>query len=286
MTQPTKNKMIPLIFKFIMAILAWLPAKAQVIENHSIDDKLKEISGLELLNDSTLIAFNDGGNKSEIYLLNFRGDILRTVDVKDTKNHDWEDIAIDQEYVYIGDIGNNENKRDNLSIVKIKTSDILTRDEVEAEEISFRYREQSEFPPEKEALYFDAEGMTVYNDSIWIFTKDRSNPFKGVSFVYKIPTKPGDYTVASSQKIEIGSDGWWKDGITAADFYDGLFYLLTYNRYIVMKYESGKFTRVKEYLFDGITQRESIVVLNNQAIFVADEENPIVGKVLMYKIQP
>jgi len=166
-----KQKMIPLIFKLIMAILAWLPAKAQVLEYYPIDDKLQEISGLELLNDSTLIAFNDGGNKSEIYLLNLKGEILRTVDVEDTKNRDWEDIAIDKEYVYIGDIGNNENKRDNLSIVKLKISDILTRDEVEAETISFRYQEQTAFPPKMEEMYYDAEGMTICGDSIWIFTK-------------------------------------------------------------------------------------------------------------------
>jgi len=286
MMQFKKQKMIPLIFKLIMVILAWLPAKAQVLEYYPIDDKLQEISGLELLNDSTLIAFNDGGNKSEIYLLNLKGEILRTVDVEDTKNRDWEDIAIDKEYVYIGDIGNNENKRDNLSIVKLKISDILTRDQVEAETISFRYQEQTASPKKLEEMYYDAEGMTICGDSIWIFTKDRSNPFKGISLVYKIPKVPGDYTVSSSHKIEIGMDGWWKDGITAADFHEGLFYLLTYNRYIVMKYQSGGLQLVSEYLFDGITQRESIVVLNNQAIFVADEENPIVGKVLMYKIQP
>ena len=88
MMQFKKQKMIPLIFKLIMVILAWLPAKAQVLEYYPIDDKLQEISGLELLNDSTLIAFNDGGNKSEIYLLNLKGEILRTVDVEDTKNRD------------------------------------------------------------------------------------------------------------------------------------------------------------------------------------------------------
>lgn len=277
--------MIFLIFKWILAFLAALPSHAQVIENFSLSDRLNEISGLELLNDSTLIAFNDGGNKSEIYLLNLKGEILRTIDVKDTKNRDWEDIAIDDNYVYIGDIGNNENKRDNLSIVKIKISDIITRDAVKAETIKFKYAEQSEYPPKKDSLFFDAEGMTVYNDSIWIFTKDRSKPFQGLSYVYKIPTKPGNYTVSHSHEIPIGTDGWWKDGITAADIFGNHFYLLTYHRYMVFEYVNGNFNFLSEHVFDGITQRESIVVLNEEAIFVADENNPIVGGVKMYKIQ-
>lgn len=262
------------------------PAYGQVTQHYSISDKLNEISGLELLNDSTLIAFNDGGNKSEVYLLNLEGEILREVDVLDTKNHDWEDIARDEYYIYIGDIGNNENKRDNLSIVKLRISDILTRDEVEAETISFNYTEQKAYPPKDSELFFDAEGMTVYNDSIWIFTKDRSQPFQGVSYVYKIPTDPGDYTVRASHQLPIGKGGWWKDGITAVDVYGDKFYLLTYNRFIVSQYQNGVFETISEYLFDGITQRESIVVLNEDAIFVADERNPIVGEVQLYKIQP
>ncbi len=278
--------MLFLIYQWWIAFLAVLPVNAQVTAHFSLPKELNEISGLELLNDSTLIAFNDGGNKSEVYLLSLEGEWLRTVDVKDTKNHDWEDIAKDDEYIYIGDIGNNENKRDNLSIVKIKISDILTRDEVEAETIHFEYAEQKEFPPKKDSLFYDAEGMTWYNDSIWVFTKDRSEPFEGNCYVYKIPTKPGKYTVKYSNKIPIGTDGWWKDGITAADVFDGKFYLLTYNRYLVKNYANGKFSHESEYFFDGITQRESIVVLNNRTIFVADEHNPIVGEVQMYKIQP
>ncbi|XOV66312.1 MAG: hypothetical protein ACFHU9_11800 [Fluviicola sp.] len=253
-------------------------------EEYPLSDKLKEISGLELLNDSTLIAFNDGGNKSEIYLLSLEGEILRTVNILDTKNRDWEDIAIDNEYVYIGDIGNNNNDRDSLAILRIKISDILNKEDVEVETIKFRYKEQKSFPPEDAALFYDAEGMSVCNDSIWIFTKDRSKPFQGLSLVYKIPLEPGEYEVSVSHRITIGYDGWWKDGVTAADYYNGQFYLLTYNRYIIYDYKNGSLQMNREQTFDGMTQRESLVVLNEEAIFVADEQNPIVGNVRLYKV--
>lgn len=277
---------LTLFLKWVLALfgLATLPSQAQTIEEFALSDKLNEISGLESLNDSTLIAFNDGGNKSEVYLLNLEGEIVKTVDVLETKNRDWEDITRDDTYVYIGDIGNNQNKRKNLSIVRLKISEILQKDEVEAEYITFRYEDQKIFPPENDSLFYDAEGMTFYNDSIWIFTKDRSIPFIGNSYVYKVPVVPGDYTVSKSLSIPIGESGWWKDGITAVDVYENLFYILTYNRYIIKEWKHGEMVKVSEFVFDKITQRESIVVLNEDAIFVADEHNPIVGGVKMYKI--
>lgn len=274
--------------KWILSFFGFLQltVHAQVVEEFELSEKLEEISGLEQLNDSTLIGFNDGGNKSEVYLLNLQGKIVKTVDVKDTKNHDWEDITRDDTYIYIGDFGNNQNKRDNLSIVRLKIADILSKKEVDADKITFRYEEQTAFPPKDDSLFYDAEGMALYNDSIWIFTKDRSVPFTGISHVYKVPAKPGDYTVKASLRVPIGTDGWWTDGITAVDAYDNRFYLLTYSRYIVKEWKEGKLEDVYEFEFDRITQRESIVVLNKDAIFVADEHNPIVGGVKMYKIRP
>ena len=113
----------------LMQLLFGYSLPDQGEEEYPLSEKLNEISGLELLNDTTLIAFNDGGNKSELYLLNLEGEILRTVNILDTKNRDWEDIAIDDEYVYLGDIGNNNNDRENLVVLRIKISDILIREE-------------------------------------------------------------------------------------------------------------------------------------------------------------
>jgi hypothetical protein len=251
-----------------------------------LSEKLNEISGLETLNDSTLIALNDGGNKSDLFLLNTKGEILREVNVLDVKNHDWEDIAKDDTYIYIGDIGNNENKRENLSILKVRISDILTRDDVEAEKIAFSYAEQEDFPPEKESLFYDAEGIAVYKDSIWVFTKDRSQPFQGISYVYKLPTQPGDYSVEARHKLPVGKGGWWSDGITAVDIYDDLVYILTYNRFAIYSIRNGSFKLEHKHIFGGITQRESLVVLSPDAIFVADERNPLVGEGQIYKIKP
>lgn len=269
-------------------LLFWgsFTASAQLIEHHDLPESLSEISGLELLNDSTLIALNDGGNKPKLYLLNLKGKILKTIDILNVKNKDWEDIAIDAEHIYIGDIGNNDNKRLNLTIYKVKIADVLDKKEVKAKEIKFNYGEQKSFPPIADSLFFDAEGMAVYNDSIWVFTKDRSMTPSGYSSIYKIPTTSGTYTVYASNKVYTGKKGWWVDGVTGVDVFEDHFYILTYNRYIIKKYKDGKFENVSSFKFNALSQRESIVVLNKESIFVADEKNPLVGDMKLYKIKP
>lgn len=273
-----------LIFLFQL-IFGFNPLEFSDNAEYPLPNKLKEISGLEILNDSTLVALNDGGNDAELYLLNFKGEILKEVPLEDTKNRDWEDIARDDNFIYIGDIGNNNNTRENLVVLKVKIEDLLTKDKVKPKKIKFSYKEQTAFPPEDASLFFDAEGMTVLDDSIWIFTKDRSKPFQGKSWVYKLPLTPGDYEISSSNNVITGTDGWWTDGVTAVDHFNDQFYVLTYNRYIVYDYAGGEFKKSKEHVFDRITQRESIVVLNDATIFVADEQNPLAGKGRLCKIR-
>lgn len=276
------NKLL-IVLTFIGSAYA---ASSQLIEHHELSESLAEISGLELLNDSTLIAFNDGGNKPQLYLMNLKGKITKTITVLDAKNKDWEDIAMDEEFIYIGDIGNNSNKRSALKIYKIKIEDVLKKKEVKTKEIKFSYGEQTKLPPSSDSLFFDAEGMTIYKDSIWVFTKDRSTSPNGYSRIYKIPTTPGSYTVYKSEQAYIGKNGWLTDGVTAVDVYEDRFYILTYNRYIIQEYKDGKFKTISTFEFNSISQRESIVVLNKSAIFVADEKNPLTGKMKLYKVKP
>jgi hypothetical protein len=158
--------------------------------------------------------------------------------------------------------------------------------EVKSKEIKFSYGEQTAFPPNADSMFYDVEGMTFYNDSLWLFTKDRSSTPNGYSTIYKVPTNPGDYIVYKSEQAYIGKNGWLTDGVTAVDVYEDHFYILTYNRYIIKKYADGKFTNVSSFKFNSMGQRESIVVLNKQSIFVADEQNPLTGSMKLYKIKP
>ena len=82
---------------------------------------LKEVSGIETTEKSKYYwMLNDGGNKPKIYALSKKGNIKREVSIE-SKNHDWEDLASDDEgNLYIGDFGNNNSDRQNLRILKVK----------------------------------------------------------------------------------------------------------------------------------------------------------------------
>ncbi len=49
---------------------------------------------------------NDSGDAPNIYLVNLSGELVATLDIG-TKNIDWEDIAIHDNKIYIGEIGDN-----------------------------------------------------------------------------------------------------------------------------------------------------------------------------------
>ncbi|MEY3074973.1 MAG: hypothetical protein RJB25_611, partial [Bacteroidota bacterium] len=48
---------------------------------------------------------------------------------------------------------------------------ILNLDSVSATIYPFSYPDQKEFPPPNSNLYYDAESISFFNDSLWIFTK-------------------------------------------------------------------------------------------------------------------
>ena len=42
---------------------------------------------------------------------------------KTVKNYDWESLAADNNFIYVGDFGNNFSNRDNLTILKININE-------------------------------------------------------------------------------------------------------------------------------------------------------------------
>ena len=62
-----------------------------------------------------------------LYELNVtNGNVSRTVTIQNAANVDWEDICTDDDYIYIGDFGNNSGNRTNLRIYKVLKSDNKT----------------------------------------------------------------------------------------------------------------------------------------------------------------
>ncbi|MDX2359483.1 MAG: hypothetical protein QNK23_01665 [Crocinitomicaceae bacterium] len=251
-----------------------------------LPDDLNELSGLEQLDPTTLVGINDGDDGPELYILEFDGTLRKKVHVNGAKNKDWEDLTRDEHFLYIGDIGNNGNKRKNLRIYKVRIKDILAQDTVNSSLIEIAYEEQVEFPPSSEADFnFDAEGLAYRDGQLWVFTKPNTNPWHGKSFVYRFPTKPGKYTMKKYLTVDIGPDGWWSDAITAADFHNGILYVTTYNRLIRFHLGKGLFEN-KTIKFEKLTQKEALLILDDNTFIIGDEKQVVLGggNLYLYRI--
>lgn len=251
----------------------------------SVPDKLKEISGLVFINDSILVGHNDGGNAPKIFFLTVGGKILHEVKIENAKNEDWEDITYDgEDALFIGDIGNNENKRKDLCIYQISLKQALSNDQIQAKILYFSYPNQLAFPPKDENLHFDAEALCFFKDSLYIFTKCRTEPWDGYSYVYSLATNKANQKANFLNTFYVGKSGWWQDAITGADIQGNYCYLTTYNRLMVYKIDNGHLEFDHRIYLKPITQKEAIAVNNKGRMIVADENQAALGGGYLYEV--
>jgi hypothetical protein len=139
-----------------------------------LPDELQETSGLVWF-DNILWTINDSGNEPLIFGFSpDDGHILRTIKLVNANNVDWEEITADEKYLYVGDIGNNDGSRQNLCIYFVPLSNLLKNGflEVQAGKIEFIYSGQDSFKYSPFKTPWDAESFLVFNDSVYVFTKD------------------------------------------------------------------------------------------------------------------
>jgi len=83
-----------------------------------LDEVLSETSGLIFWNNN-LWTHNDNSD-SNIYMLDtLYGRIVQAYPLAGIENRDWEEISQDEDYVYIGDFGNNSGNRTDVRILKV-----------------------------------------------------------------------------------------------------------------------------------------------------------------------
>ena len=166
-----------------------------------LPSELAENSGI-IFYDNLLWTFNDSGGKDKFYGFNFDGEIEKEIEIKDAKNDDWEDIAQDDKYIYIGDFGNNSGTRKNQKIYRVKKENIKnkSKQKVDAKEIKFDFANQTDFSFQGKNTPFDCEAMIEFKGDLYIFTKDWSDR---TTTVYKIPTKKGEYKIAQIEKFNV-----------------------------------------------------------------------------------
>ena len=185
----------------LTAMIGCLPffALAQnnkIARRTALPEVLKEVSGMVRTPSGDLWLLNDSKNPPEI----FRFDPV-TQQLLETRrlpipNRDWEDLATDDSgNLYIGDIGNNKNKRRDLRIYRYNPAT------QSLDSILYRYPDQTAFAPVAEQDWnFNCEAMVFFQDSLHLFSK---NSFKGNFYTkhYVLPTKPGNYVAELRDSI-------------------------------------------------------------------------------------
>jgi len=165
----------------------------------SLPSILPESSGLQCPHPDTCYTFNDGDNGSRIYKINGTGAFLGQTVLSDADQVDYEDIArASDRSVSIGDFGNNSSARQDLVIY---VSNDLQGSISEVQSITYTYEDQMEFPPSSSERNFDVEAMFHYDEALYLFTRNRKNPFDGICKIYRLPDTPGEYVAELIQSF-------------------------------------------------------------------------------------
>ncbi|MEO1009742.1 MAG: hypothetical protein AAFX53_00460 [Bacteroidota bacterium] len=245
--------------------------------------QLEECSGIISVAQDAIWAIEDGGNPDKIHKLDLKGNLIKSLEVKNAKNQDWEDLARDKMgNVYIGDFGNNNSNRKDLIIYKLPDPESESGDKIDAQKIRFYYPEQEKFPPKKAKRFYDAEAFFYHKDWLYIITKNRANPFPGTARIYKVPAREGKHKGILVASFPTCAD-WETCQITAADISPNgkTIVLLSYGTlWKITDFKMDDFSKGTKTVIDlgTRTQLESVCFKDNTTLFLADEERKNSGR--------
>jgi len=163
-----------------------------------LDEVLSETSGLIFWNNN-LWTHNDNSD-SNIYMLDtLYGRIVQAYPLTGIENRDWEEISQDEEYIYIGDFGNNSGNRTDLRILKVSKVSLISGSP-DIDSIEYSYSDQVDFTPAGNDTDFDCEAFIVTGDSIYLFTKQWVS---NQTSLYSLPKNAGNYTAKLRSSLDV-----------------------------------------------------------------------------------
>ena len=157
-----------------------------------LPDEVDESSGLAYMN-GRLWTINDSGGMPVLYAIDtISGEIVQRITVGGSINIDWESLADDEQYIYIGDFGNNSGNRDDLAIYRVLKVDIPLEGDgtVASTKISYTYSDYPGKVENKRENNFDCEAFIAIDDTLYLFSKNHGDQ---KTKLYQLPNIPGDY---------------------------------------------------------------------------------------------
>lgn len=244
----------------------------QIVE---LSPLVNETSGV-IYFDEAIWTFNDSGGKPEIYRIDEKsGEISKTVFINNAKNNDWEDITMDEEFIYIGEFGNNWGNRKTLVIYKISQKEIIAgKTEVEAELIKFSYTDQVSFEKRNRSHNFDCESVISFGDSLILFSKNWED---NNTRMYKLPKEAGSYKLSPLDSFSAGGL------VTGADYNkeNGKLALIGYKQKVPfifimedfngINFDSENITKI-DFPDFAKSQTEGIFWENSNTVIISSEE--------------
>ncbi|MFW1678509.1 hypothetical protein ACFVYJ_12120 [Pontibacter sp. JAM-7] len=226
------------LFVFLLLVLAGCsnlqvttstPALQGDIEILPWPDSVQETSGLASRN-GLHWTVNDSGNSPQMFALNAAGEVVKHVQVAGAKNIDWESLAHDSNSVYIADCGNNLGQRNAFQIYKVAWNALDhagVAATVAATEMNIQLADYQ--PPQSRQHNFDCEAITVVDEELWLFTKNRGD---GQTRLYRLDKHRLQQTVTVAAEYPVGGL------ITGADYdpVTGQLALLGYSRQRLLGY--------------------------------------------------
>jgi hypothetical protein len=261
--------------------------------------EIRETSGLIYVGDNQILTHNDSGSEPVLYRFDATSKkIIQQIRIKNVRNVDWEDIAQDKNYIYIGDFGNNKGNRKDMKIYRVKKQDITTKEgniEVTADSICFAFDDQKDFSEIWRKSNYDCESLIHVGDSLYVFSKDWSDR---KCRLYSMPDKPGNYIAKCHGEFEarglvtgasispdgkkIALIGYERDPQKGSDVFVWIFTDITPYNFLLSNKE-----RIDLGLECVLGQTEGIDFKDNNTLYISNEEleeHKIPGRLYSVKI--
>lgn len=270
---------------FICIAANYLQAQNNIPKKFKLPKEILEASGLYYAGKDSLWWLNDSGNPPELFLTDQKGHLKQTV-LLPAVNRDWEDLTADnQGNIYIGEFGNNQNKRQDLRIYIYHPSTNAL------DSILFSYPDQHAFPPAPGQCNFDMEGFFWHNDSLHLFSKNRLLKGNYYTKHYTLPAHPGNFVAALKDSVYLKNRVVTAAAISPdnqtvallAYYFKKCLGFIPISRATVFTFQNfdnthflkGKVNKKRVGKFLIPTQFECLDFIDNQRVYIASERTPL-----------